>query len=125
MNAAVGDYRPVATSKSKLKRDDVNTRIELVENPDLLASLQGDFIRVGFAAETDNHLANAREKLRVKGLDALVVNDVAQSDRGFGVATNAVTILRPNHCDQEVKLTDKAAVADAVLDVVVELVGKA
>ena len=125
MNAAVGDYRPVATSKSKLKRDDVNTRIELVENPDLLASLQGDFIRVGFAAETDNHLANAREKLRVKGLDALVVNDVAQSDRGFGVATNAVTILRPNRCDQEVKLTDKAAVADAVLDVVVELVGKA
>ena len=125
MNAAVGDYRPVATSKSKLKRDDMNTRIEVVENPDLLASLQGDFIRVGFAAETDNHLANAREKLRVKGLDALVVNDVAQSDRGFGVATNAVTILRPNRCDQEVKLTDKAAVADAVLDVVVELVGKA
>ena len=125
MNAAVGDYRPVVTSKSKLKRDGMNTRIDLVENPDLLASLQGDFIRVGFAAETDNHLTNAREKLRVKGLDALVVNDVAQSDRGFGAETNAVTILRPNYCDQEVTLTGKAAVADAVLDVVVELVGKA
>ena len=125
MNAAVGDYRPVVTSKSKLKRDGMNTRIDLVENPDLLASLEGDFIRVGFAAETDNHLTNAREKLRVKGLDALVVNDVAQSDRGFGAETNAVTILRPNYCDQEVTLTGKAAVADAVLDVVVELVGKA
>ena len=125
MNAAVGDYRPVVTSKSKLKRDGVNTRIDLVENPDLLASLEGGFIRVGFAAETDNHLTNAREKLRAKGLDALVVNDVSQSDRGFGAETNAVTIMRPNCSDQEVTLTGKAAVADAVLDVVVELVGKA
>ncbi|MCY3956960.1 MAG: bifunctional phosphopantothenoylcysteine decarboxylase/phosphopantothenate--cysteine ligase CoaBC [Chloroflexi bacterium] len=123
MNAAVGDYRPASTSDVKLKRGGEPAGIDLIENPDLLQSLQGDFLRVGFAAETNDHLENARSKLLGKELDALVVNDVAGSDTGFAAETNAVTILRPEHPDLEVPLTSKSGVASAVLDVVVEMIG--
>lgn len=123
MNAAVGDYRPASTSDVKLKRGGEPTGIDLIENPDLLQSLQGDFLRVGFAAETNDHLENARSKLLGKELDALVVNDVAGSDTGFAAETNAVTILRPEHPDLEIPLTSKSGVASAVLDVVVEMIG--
>ena len=123
MNAAVGDYRPATTSDVKLKRGGEPAGIDLIENPDLLRSLPGDFLRIGFAAETNDHLDNARSKLRAKGLDALVVNDVAGADRGFAAETNAVTILRPDRPDLEIPLTSKAGVASAVLDVVVELIG--
>ncbi|MDE2869074.1 MAG: bifunctional phosphopantothenoylcysteine decarboxylase/phosphopantothenate--cysteine ligase CoaBC [Chloroflexota bacterium] len=123
MNAAVGDYRPASTSDVKLKRGGEASGIDLIENPDLLQSLQGDFLRVGFAAETNDHLENARSKLLGKELDALIVNDVAGSDTGFAAETNAVTILRPEHPDLEIPLTSKAGVASAVLDVVVEMIG--
>ncbi len=123
MNAAVGDYRPAATSDVKLKRGGEPAGIDLIENPDLLKSLAGDFLRVGFAAETNDHLENARSKLLAKELDALVVNDVAGSDTGFAAETNAATILRPDHPDLEIPLTSKAGVASAVLDVVVEMIG--
>ena len=89
----------------------------------MLQSLPGDFLRIGFAAETNNHLENARSKLLAKELDALVVNDVAGSDRGFAAETNAVTILRPDRPNLEIPLTSKADVAAAVLEVVVELIG--
>ena len=123
MNAAVGDYRPATTADVKLKRGGEPAGIDLIENPDLLQSLPADFLRVGFAAETNDHLANARTKLLKKELDALVVNDVAGSDRGFASETNAATILRPDHPDLEIPLTSKAGVASAVLDVVVDLLG--
>ncbi len=123
MNAAVGDYRPASTSDVKLKRGGEPAGIDLVENPDLLQALQGDFLRIGFAAETNDHLENARSKLLGKELDALVVNDVAGSNTGFAAETNAVTILRPEHPDLEVPLTSKSGVASAVLDVVVEMIG--
>ena len=123
MNAAVGDYRPAVTSDVKLKRGGKPAGIDLIENPDLLQSLPGDFLRIGFAAETNDHLENARAKLHAKELDALVVNDVARSDRGFAAETNAVTIIRPDRPDVEIPLTSKAEVASAVLDVVVELIG--
>ena len=123
MNAAVGDYRPASSSDVKLKRGGEPAGIDLVENPDLLQALQGDFLRIGFAAETNDHLENARSKLLGKELDALVVNDVAGSDTGFAAETNAVTILRPEHADIEIPLTAKSGVASAVLDVVVEMIG--
>ena len=123
MNAAVGDYRPASSSDVKLKRGGEPAGIDLVENPDLLKSLKGNFLRIGFAAETNDHLENARSKLLGKELDALVVNDVAGSDTGFAAETNAVTILRPEHADIEIPLTSKSGVASAVLDVVVEMIG--
>ena len=70
MNAAVGDYRPASSSDVKLKRGGEPAGIDLIENPDLLLALQGDFLRIGFAAETNDHLENARSKLLGKELDA-------------------------------------------------------
>ena len=121
MNAAVGDYRPDELASSKLKRGGSPPQMKLVENPDVLEDLTGEFIRVGFAAETHDHTANARRKLEAKSLHAMVVNDVGSKDRGFAAETNAVTILRRDKPDQDVELSSKADVAERVLDVVVEL----
>jgi phosphopantothenoylcysteine decarboxylase/phosphopantothenate--cysteine ligase len=121
MNAAVSDYRPDELVASKLKRGGSPPEMKLVENPDVLEGLKGTFIRVGFAAETQDHTANARRKLEEKSLDAMVVNDVGRKDRGFAAETNAVTILRRDKPDQSVELSSKAYVAQTVLDVVVEL----
>ena len=121
MNAAVGDYRPAYRAASKIKRGGGGLSLELVENAGVLNELRGDFVRIGFAAETDDHLANARKKLHALDLDAIVVNDVSQPDRGFAAETNAVTILPREGEPREVSLTSKAQVADAVLDAVGEL----
>lgn len=121
MNAAVGDYRADEVASSKLKRGSVPPEMKLVENPDVLESLQGEFVRVGFAAETHDHTANARRKLDEKSLHAMVVNDVGGAETGFAAETNAVTILRHDKPDQDVELSSKQAIADTVLDVVVEL----
>jgi phosphopantothenoylcysteine decarboxylase/phosphopantothenate--cysteine ligase len=121
MNAAVGDFRPAATAASKIKRREGVPRIEFVENPSLLGSLEGDFVRVAFAAETDNHEANARAKLDELRLDAIVVNDISAPDRGFAAPTNAVTMLTRAGDKQEVALQSKDGIARAVLDLVQEL----
>ena len=121
MNAAVGDYRPSVRAEAKLKRGSGSLTLELVENPDLLDQLRGDFLRVGFAAESHEHVANARRKLEARGLDAMAVNDVTQPDRGFEAETNAVAIITRDGQIRETGLTSKEQVAEAVLDVVVEL----
>ena len=118
MNAAVGDFRPTHQAAAKIKRRAGAPTVTLVENPSLLAALTGDFVRVAFAAETDDHEAGARAKLHELGLDAVVVNDVAAADRGFAASTNAVTMLTRDGERREVSLRSKAAVADAVLDLV-------
>ena len=121
MNAAVGDFRPAQQSTGKIKRRAGVPVVGLVENPSLLAALSGDFVRVAFAAETDDHEANALAKLDELDLDAVVVNDVAAADRGFAAATNEVTMLTRNGGRRDVSLRSKEAVADAVLDLVQEL----
>ena len=121
MNAAVGDFRPANQAAGKIKRRAGAPTVSLVENPSLLAALSGDFVRVAFAAETDDHEANARAKLHELALDAVVVNDVASADRGFAASTNEVTMLTRDGGRREVSLRSKAAVADAVLDLVQEL----
>ena len=125
MNAAVGDYRADEVASSKLKRGSVPPEMKLVENPDVLESLQGEFVRVGFAAETHDHTDNARRKLVEKSLHAMVVNVVGGAETGFAAETNAVTILRHDKPDQAVELSSKQAIADRVLDVVVELLNGA
>lgn len=121
MNAAVGDFRPAATSASKIKRREGVPRIEFAENPSLIGSLEGDFVRVAFAAETENHEANARAKLDELRLDAIVVNDISAPDRGFAAPTNAVTMLTRAGDKQEVALQSKDGIARVVLDLVQEL----
>ena len=95
--AAVADYRPAVAKELKMKKKDQLT-LELVGNPDILASLgkeKGQRFLAGFAAETNDILAYAAEKLQRKNLDLIVANDVSRKDAGFDVDTNQVTLLYP------------------------------
>ncbi|MBV8638471.1 MAG: bifunctional 4'-phosphopantothenoylcysteine decarboxylase/phosphopantothenoylcysteine synthetase, partial [Candidatus Eremiobacteraeota bacterium] len=93
--AAVADWRPADRAESKLKKTDEDLTVQMVRNPDVLAALgerKGSTFLVGFAAETDEHEAHAREKLARKHLDAIVVNDV-RDEQGFGTGVNTLTLL--------------------------------
>lgn len=121
MAAAVADFRPKAPARLKLH--DVHDLV-LEPTPDILAGLvarrRPGQVLVGFAAETDDALERGRRKLARKGVDLLVVNDVSAPGAGFDHDTNEVTILDAGGGAVEVPLTTKAAVADAVLDRVLQ-----
>jgi phosphopantothenoylcysteine decarboxylase/phosphopantothenate--cysteine ligase len=120
--AAVSDYRPKAAAGQKLKRSGPMS-LELEPTEDILAELAGkksNQLVIGFAAETENVLENARKKLAKKSLDAIVVNDVSREGVGFDSDRNAVTILTPDDV-VEVPETTKWEVAQRVLDQVVAL----
>lgn len=126
MAAAVADFRPVAPAGRKMKKRDGLPRIDLEPTEDVLAAVCADRhpgqVIVGFAAETDDVVANARAKLESKGADVVVANDVAGPDTGFAGLTNAVTILTRGGGEIDVPLGTKRAVARAVLDMVAALV---
>jgi phosphopantothenoylcysteine decarboxylase / phosphopantothenate---cysteine ligase len=120
--AAVSDYRARAASGQKIKRKGPLT-LELEATPDILkeiSSRKGSQIIVGFAAETENALENARQKLVSKNLDAIVVNDVSREGIGFDSDRNAVTIITRDEVI-EVPETTKWEVAQRVLDQIVHL----
>jgi phosphopantothenoylcysteine decarboxylase/phosphopantothenate--cysteine ligase len=124
MAAAVADFRPTRPATTKLTRDQGLT-IELEPTDDILAAAataaravgarRPRTVLVGFAAETGS-LDRAAEKLRRKGVDLLVANDVAEIGSGFGTDTNRVTILAPDAPEQALPLLSKRAAADAILD---------
>ncbi len=117
MAGAVADYRPASPSEQKIKRaDSPELSIDLVENPDLIASVSGNFVKVAFAAETENLLANAAAKLEQKGAQLIVANDVTAPDAGFGTDTNRVTILDRDGGTEELPLLSKYEVAERLLD---------
>jgi phosphopantothenoylcysteine decarboxylase/phosphopantothenate--cysteine ligase len=120
--AAVADYRPKAAAGQKIKRKGPMT-LELEATKDILKEISerkmGQIV-VGFAAETENVLENARQKLVTKGLDAVVVNDVSREGVGFDSDRNAVTIITREEV-VEVPETTKWEVAQRVLDQVVKL----
>ena len=98
MAAAVADYRPAQTAPRKLKKSDQRLTLELVPTVDVLTDLRrhprhAHALIAGFAAETDDLEANARAKLERKGLDLIVLNDVAQPGIGMGAEDNAVTVI--------------------------------
>jgi phosphopantothenoylcysteine decarboxylase / phosphopantothenate---cysteine ligase len=123
--AAVADFRPTTSSRSKIKKDAGVPTIELTPNPDILAELgarregSGRPLLVGFAAETDDVEEHGRAKLERKDADLLVVNDVSASDVGFAVDTNAVVILGRDGARVDVPLASKVEVAGRILDEVV------
>lgn len=120
--AAVADYRPAEVSADKVKKADrPELVVRLVRNPDILGEVRGDFIRVGFAAESRDLLANARQKLIEKGLDLVVANDITAPDAGFEVDTNRVTFVYPDGRAEELPLLPKYEVAHRVLDRVADL----
>jgi phosphopantothenoylcysteine decarboxylase/phosphopantothenate--cysteine ligase len=120
--AAVSDYRPKTAAGHKIKRKGATT-LELEATPDILKELclrKESQIMVGFAAETENVLENARQKLVAKNLDAIVVNDVSREGVGFDSDRNAVTIISHEKV-VEIPETTKWEVAQRVLDQVVRL----
>jgi len=131
MAAAVADVRPVRVATHKLKKDPLSGQIddlgaiELEATPDILAGLgknkPAGQVLVGFAAETENLIANAQSKLERKGADLIVANDVSQDGVGFAHATNAVTLVARGAEPVEVALADKRSIARSVLNAVVAI----
>jgi phosphopantothenoylcysteine decarboxylase / phosphopantothenate---cysteine ligase len=123
MAAAVADFRPQTAATTKLKKTSADPDpVVLVRNPDILAEISHERGRpgqviVGFAAETDDVLANGRAKLTAKGCDLLVVNEVGEH-RAFDRPDNAATILERDGAATEFPLGSKDELAHAVWDLV-------
>ena len=124
MTAAVADFRPARVSRRKLHKGDMPEALALVRNPDILATLsrrKGSRVFVGFAAETERAVAGAAEKLRRKGLDLVVANDVTLPGAGFGTDTNVVTFVAPGRGPEPLPLMSKDEVARRIVGRVEEL----
>ena len=122
--AAVSDYRPKVASPRKLKKGDSYQTLELEKTEDILEEVgkkKGNRVLIGFAAETEDLLAHAREKLLKKNLDFIVINDVTKSGAGFGVDTNQVKILYSSGEVRDLPLMSKEEVSQIILDEVVTL----
>ena len=126
--AAIADYRPVERADQKMKKSQDSITLTLEPTPDVLsqvaASRANGMLVIGFAAETENVVANAQEKLRRKKLDAIVANDVTRADSGFDSATNAITIITDDSEAIELPVMSKSEAADRILDVIVRLRSK-
>jgi len=124
--AAVADYAPARTADQKIKKTKPSMQLELERTPDILGDLaamrrKGQLI-IGFAAETENLIQHATEKLKKKGLDAIVANDVSNLDSGFDSENNAVAIVF--HDDREIvqlPLMSKTETAQRILDEIAKL----
>ncbi|MDD5190550.1 MAG: bifunctional phosphopantothenoylcysteine decarboxylase/phosphopantothenate--cysteine ligase CoaBC [Dehalococcoidales bacterium] len=122
MSAAGADFIPKNTAAQKIKKSDAGLALELVKAPDILSEIKdGKFIKVGFKAETQNLVDNAREKLYKTNLDLIVANDVTKEGSGFGTDTNEVTIISKDGKPEALPLMTKREVADQILDRVVKL----
>ena len=127
MAAAVADWEPISAAGQKMKKVEGQDRltIEMTKTPDILAQVSGlPGIKVGFAAETEDLLNNARAKLESKSLDMIVANDVSATDAGFAVDTNRVVILDKSGGQEDLPLMSKREVADTVLDRVCGLLSR-
>ena len=123
MAAAAADFRPKNAAKDKMKKRDGIPQVELEATPDILKTVSGSpvdkkrfQVMVGFAAESQNLLENAAEKLKSKKLDFIVANDISASDAGFAVETNRVTILFANGERENLPLTSKMEVAEIIIE---------
>ncbi len=121
MAAAPADFRPAASADQKIKRTGANVSLELVPNDDILAMLRGDFVKVGFAAETQDLLDNARAKIASKRLDLIAANDVTAPQAGFSHDTNLVTLIDASGAAETLPLLSKYDVGQRILDRVVAL----
>ncbi len=119
MAAAVADYRPKVVYSNKLKKTDGDLVLTLERTEDILKYLgenkKAHQTLIGFAAETDDLIANAQSKLQRKNLDFIIANDVSKSDRGFGSNDNAVTILKKDGSSEEIPLTQKNDLAELLI----------
>ena len=122
--AAVADYHPKHVSEQKIKKNDEELSILLEKNPDILKELgqrkRPEQILVGFAAETQNLLQYAREKIEKKNLDFIVANDVTKPGAGFNTTTNTVKIIARDGSIEEVPLMTKREIAKRIFDYVLQ-----
>ena len=120
MAAAVADFRPATVAADKIKKGAAALDLKLERTPDILAEVKGDFIRIGFAAETADLIANAKRKLAAKNLDLIVANDVTAEGSGFGADTNKVTLLFKDGHFEDLPLMTKREVANFITDYLVK-----
>ncbi len=123
--AAVSDFRPVRRSAEKVKKQGRKSlTLELETTEDIIGAVGSAFAKssgsrklvIGFAAESEELLANAQQKLHEKGMDLIVANDITRADAGFDVENNAVTLMRRDGTRLEIPLGSKRLIADRVLD---------
>jgi phosphopantothenoylcysteine decarboxylase/phosphopantothenate--cysteine ligase len=125
-SAAVSDYRPEEFLKQKMKKGKAELDLKMVANQDILLELgkrkkkKKPFL-VGFAAESKNHLAEGKRKLKDKNLDLIVINDIAGQQTGFGVDTNQLTIVDTNNKVDELPLMSKEECSNMIWDRVISL----
>ncbi len=127
MAAAVADYHPEKFTAKKIKRGEASIQLKLTPNPDILGELgmkKNGQILIGFAAETEALVANAKNKLRKKNLDLIVANDVTEEGSGFDGDTNVATILDRKGTVHPLPLMSKDDLADRIFDYLLTLKGK-
>jgi phosphopantothenoylcysteine decarboxylase/phosphopantothenate--cysteine ligase len=119
MSAAVADYRPLLAASQKIKKKDDTLNIALVKNPDILHDLGSKKLAkqiiIGFALETQNELEHAKEKLKRKNLDLIVLNSLNDKGAGFGTDTNKVTFIFKNKKSKALSLMSKQNVANELV----------
>jgi phosphopantothenoylcysteine decarboxylase/phosphopantothenate--cysteine ligase len=124
----VADYRPKAVAENKIKKGDGDWVIELTRNPDILKELgekkKDGQILVGFAAETQDLIANAKRKVDAKKLDFIVANDLTKEGAGFKSDTNIVTIIDREGNQEHYDLMSKTELADTILSKIKKLRSK-
>jgi phosphopantothenoylcysteine decarboxylase/phosphopantothenate--cysteine ligase len=123
MAAAINDFEAAEPRSRKIKKSGTSLTLELTQNRDFLLEVNDDYVKVGFAAETDDLMQNAESKLADKRLDAVVANDVTEDGAGFATPTNHVRILRSGMGWEDVPPGTKETVAERIVDVVQELIG--
>lgn len=121
MAAAAADFTPKTIAKDKMKKRDGIPQVELEAAPDILKTVSDQKsslfkVVVGFAAESQNLLQNASEKLQSKKLDLIVANDISSADAGFAVDTNRVTLLFANGISESLPLMNKTEVAEKIIE---------
>ena len=121
MAAAVADYRPATEAEQKIKKSADDLTIELAKTTDILEAARGNFVKVGFAAETQDLIPNARDKVTRKGLDLIVANDLTDPQAGFGVDTNKVTFIDGDLNVEDLPVMTKYEVSQRILDRVRQL----
>ncbi|HKR23595.1 MAG TPA: bifunctional phosphopantothenoylcysteine decarboxylase/phosphopantothenate--cysteine ligase CoaBC [Pyrinomonadaceae bacterium] len=123
--AAIADYRPTQRAAEKIKKSEDTLTLTLERTPDVLsqvaATRSNGMLVVGFAAETENVLDNAVDKLKRKNLDAIVANDVSRADSGFDTTTNAITIITKDSEPVALPVMSKLEAANRVLDAIANL----
>jgi phosphopantothenoylcysteine decarboxylase / phosphopantothenate---cysteine ligase len=121
MAAAVADYQVAKVAANKIKKETGGLTLELVNTPDILTEVSGNFLKIGFAAESQDLITNARKKVEKKNLDLIVANDITEANSIFGSDTNKVTLIGRDGTPESLPVMSKRDVADRLLDRVVRL----